>query len=196
MIYFTLLAVVMWLAYGNGANDNFKGVATLYGSGTAGFRHALGWATITTLAGSILSILLAERLVSVFSGSGLLPPELLGSGTVLTTVGTAAAATIMLATILGMPTSTTHALAGALLGIAWTTSSLVDPWPAFLKLFARPLLLSPLLAISLTAIACPLLHVLRLLTDITRDSCVCADEAPAAQAASPDGVAFATVALP
>ncbi|MBI4557086.1 MAG: inorganic phosphate transporter [Candidatus Hydrogenedentes bacterium] len=196
MTYFILLAVVMWLAYGNGANDNFKGVATLYGSGTAGFRQALGWATITTLAGSIVSILLAERLVSVFSGSGLLPPELLGSGTALSIVGAAAAATIMLATILGMPTSTTHVLAGALLGIAWTTSSLSSPWPAFLKLFALPLLLSPFLAISLTAIAYPVLRRLRLLAGITRDSCVCVDEVPVVHATSPVSVALASVSMP
>lgn len=196
MTYFILLAIVMWLAYGNGANDNFKGVATLYGSGTAGFRQALGWATITTLAGSIASIILAERLVSVFSGSGLLPPALLGSGAVLATVGAAAAATIMLATLLGMPTSTTHALAGALLGIAWTTSSLSSPWPAFLKLFAAPLLLSPLFAISLTVIAYPLLHRFRLKAGITRDSCVCVDEVPTVQEASPVGGALASVALP
>jgi PiT family inorganic phosphate transporter len=29
-----LLLVVLSLAYANGANDNFKGVATLFGSGT------------------------------------------------------------------------------------------------------------------------------------------------------------------
>lgn len=28
-------------AYGNGANDNYKGVATLYGSGTTDYRGAL-----------------------------------------------------------------------------------------------------------------------------------------------------------
>ncbi len=30
----SLAIAVFWLAYSNGANDNFKGVATLYGSGT------------------------------------------------------------------------------------------------------------------------------------------------------------------
>lgn len=193
MTYLVLLIIVMWLAYGNGANDNFKGVATLYGSGTAGYRKALGWATVTTLAGSLVSILLAERLVKVFSGSGLLPSELLGSGVVLAAVGAAAAATIMLATVLGMPTSTTHALAGALLGIAWTTSSLSSPWPAFLKFFALPLLLSPLLAIVLTAIVYPLLHRFRIATGITRESCVCIEPTFTPQVVTPGGVAMAAV---
>ena len=40
-------------AYANGANDNFKGVATLFGSGTTNFRRALIWATVTTFLGSL-----------------------------------------------------------------------------------------------------------------------------------------------
>lgn len=48
-----LIIVVCFLAYSNGANDNFKGVASLYGSGAASYRTALTWATLTTLAGSL-----------------------------------------------------------------------------------------------------------------------------------------------
>ncbi len=36
-----LLVAVALLAYANGANDNFKGVATLLGSGTCNYRQAL-----------------------------------------------------------------------------------------------------------------------------------------------------------
>ena len=39
-ILLILLAVVLFLSWTNGANDNFKGTATLWGSGTAGFRTA------------------------------------------------------------------------------------------------------------------------------------------------------------
>jgi inorganic phosphate transporter, PiT family len=39
----------LFLAYANGANDNFKGVATLYGSGTTSYKRALLWATVTDL---------------------------------------------------------------------------------------------------------------------------------------------------
>ena len=48
-----LLATVLFLAYTNGANDNFKGVATLFGSRTTDYRRALIWATITTFAGAV-----------------------------------------------------------------------------------------------------------------------------------------------
>ena len=43
-----ILLAVFCLAYANGANDNFKGVATLLGSGTTSYRKALLWATLTT----------------------------------------------------------------------------------------------------------------------------------------------------
>ena len=39
------LMIVMWVvvvAYANGANANFKGVASLYGSGTCGYGAAVG----------------------------------------------------------------------------------------------------------------------------------------------------------
>ena len=42
-----LILSVLFLAYSNGANDNFKGVATLFGSRTCGYRTALAWATAT-----------------------------------------------------------------------------------------------------------------------------------------------------
>ena len=42
-----LFLAACFLAFTNGANDNFKGVASLYGSGTTSFRAALGWGTAT-----------------------------------------------------------------------------------------------------------------------------------------------------
>ena len=44
------------VAYANGANDNFKGVATLFGSGTTDYRRALIWATVATFAGSMTPV--------------------------------------------------------------------------------------------------------------------------------------------
>ncbi len=49
----TIAFVVLLLAYANGANDNFKGVATRVGSGTTSYRRALLWATGTTAPGSV-----------------------------------------------------------------------------------------------------------------------------------------------
>jgi hypothetical protein len=41
MLTSILFISVCFLAYANGANDNFKGVASLFGSGTANFRQTL-----------------------------------------------------------------------------------------------------------------------------------------------------------
>jgi len=41
MLLAAILVAVLFLAFANGANDNFKGVATLFGSGTARYRKAL-----------------------------------------------------------------------------------------------------------------------------------------------------------
>ncbi len=54
-----LLLAVCFLAYSNGANDNFKGVASLFGSKTTDYRTAIWWATISTFAGSVAAIFLA-----------------------------------------------------------------------------------------------------------------------------------------
>ncbi len=47
MLVFLGVAVIS-LAYANGANDNFKGVATLSGSGSTDYRKALGLIVLLT----------------------------------------------------------------------------------------------------------------------------------------------------
>ena len=110
---FGLLVIVLFLAYTNGANDNFKGVATLFGSRTTDYRKALWWATGTTLAGSLAAVLLSCGLVKAFSGKGLVPDVFTHDPQFLCAVGLGAALTILLATIVALPIATTHALTGA-----------------------------------------------------------------------------------
>ena len=64
------------VAYANGANDNFKGVATLFGSGITDYKRALYWATATTLLGSLAALFFSKGLVTAFSGKGLVPASL------------------------------------------------------------------------------------------------------------------------
>lgn len=89
-----LVAAALFVAYANGANDNFKGVATLYGSGLLGYRGALAWATVTTAAGSLCSVFLAEKLVKAFSGKGLVPDAVAADPGFLTAVAIGAAVTV------------------------------------------------------------------------------------------------------
>ena len=62
LVALTFLAVC-FLAYSNGANDNFKGVASLFGSRTCGSRTAISWATVATFAGSVAALFLAQTLL-------------------------------------------------------------------------------------------------------------------------------------
>ena len=79
MTILLLIVAVFFLAYSNGANDNFKGVATLYGSNTASYRTALLWTTAATILGSAVSMTFAATLAKTFSGSGLIPDDLAGT---------------------------------------------------------------------------------------------------------------------
>jgi PiT family inorganic phosphate transporter len=63
-----LFVIGLILAYANGANDNFKGVATLFGSGVTGYKSALIWGTAMTFLGSVASIFVAQKPIAMFSG--------------------------------------------------------------------------------------------------------------------------------
>lgn len=147
-----LIMAATFLAFSNGANDNFKGFATVWGSGTLNYRQALALATIATIAGSFLSWMLAEGLVQQFSGKGLVATSATQSLPFITSVALGAAMTVFIATRTGFPVSTTHALIGGLVGAGITQAGGVH----FAKLadtFLLPLLVSPLLAAMLGVFA-------------------------------------------
>ncbi len=73
---FLLLGAVFFLAFSNGANDNFKGVATLRKSPHYSYWRAITWATLWTTVGAVLSLWLARRLLPVFSGAQLIGPDI------------------------------------------------------------------------------------------------------------------------
>ena len=172
MTFAILLLVVLTLAYANGANDNFKGVATLFGSGTADYRRALLWATLTTLLGSLTAVFLAGQLLKNFSGRGLVDSNLVSNPQYVGAVALGAGLTVLLATRVGMPISTTHSLIGALVGAGWAAGSSINADKLGLEFFA-PLLGSPLLAITVTAICYPLLHRARQRLGVTQHTCLC-----------------------
>ena len=164
-----VVAIALLLAFANGANDNFKGVATLFGSGAANYRRALGFATLTTALGSAAAVLLAGGLLACFQGKGIVAPELVGEPGFVGAVASGASLTVLLATRLGMPTSTTHALIGALIGGGLASGEAVAFGVLGEKLLL-PLLASPLLAIAATAAAQPLLRRARVRLESSRTS--------------------------
>ena len=174
MLLFTaLFAATVFLAYSNGANDNFKGVATLYGSNATSYRTALILGTAATFAGCLASVFLAETLIKAFSGKGLVPDAVAASPNFLFAVAAGAGATVILATRFGFPISTTHALTGALAGAGFVIAGSALNLSALGTAFFLPLLVSPVLAVLLTMPLYRLAHSAVARLGIERQSCVC-----------------------
>ncbi|HEX4665844.1 MAG TPA: anion permease [Chthoniobacterales bacterium] len=175
MIAIALFLATCFLAYSNGANDNFKGVASLFGCKAASYRTAITWATITTFAGSITAIFLAQALLKRFSGKGLVPDAIVGSAPFLLAVVIGAALTVILATRFGFPISTTHGLMGALIGAGLVAVGNEVNFSSLSKGFILPLLLSPVLAILLGGLLYFILRGARLAFGIKKEWCICVD---------------------
>lgn len=162
MLLLITIAVFV-VAYANGANANFKGVASLFGSGTTGYCTAVNWAAITTFVGCVAAMYWAGGLLKTFTGKGLVPEALIAEPLFLLAVAAGAGASGFLATWLGFPVSTTHMLTGALLGAGWIAGdvNVAKLWESFLK----PLLISPLLALAGGMLVYAILKLLRLAPD-------------------------------
>ena len=187
-----LFLATCFLAYSNGANDNSKGVATLFGSGTTNYKVAIGWATGSTFLGSICSIFLAAALVSNFSGKGLVPDAVAAMPQFLLAVAVGAGVTVLLATLIGFPISTTHSLVGALTGAGFVAAGTALNIGHLGNRFFLPLLLSPLIAALLATLAYMVLRAVRIWTGVTKEWCVCIGgvEQPLSVAQSGEALAY------
>lgn len=165
-----------FLSYSNGANDNFKGVATLFGSGTADYKKCIWWATAATFAGSISAVLLAETLVKNFSGKGLVPDATAISPEFLVAVALGAGLTVIIATFTGFPISTTHSLTGALFGGGLAAIGSAVNFEVLGRAFFIPLLLSPVIAIVLAMVCYTIFRSIRKKMGITKEWCICVGE--------------------
>jgi PiT family inorganic phosphate transporter len=173
MILILLFLAALFLAYSNGANDNFKGVATLFGSGTTNYKRAISWATYTTAAGSLAAIFLASSLVKNFSGKGLVPDSLIQSPEFAISIALGAALTVFLATKVGMPISTTHSLVGALFGSGLLAVGSSFNFEKLGNTFLMPLILSPLMAAVLSLLAYIFFRKARNRLKLKKESCLC-----------------------
>tara|TARA_R110000868_G_scaffold132380_3_gene343226 strand:- start:46672 stop:47808 length:1137 start_codon:yes stop_codon:yes gene_type:complete len=173
VILLSLFIAALFLAYANGANDNFKGVATLYGSKTTSYKNALIWTSLTTAIGSLLALYFANELIIVFKGKGLVPEEVIQLQSFPLAVGLAAALTVMLATVLNLPVSTTHALIGALSGAGWIASEVGINWGQVSEKFFLPLIAGPLLSLVLAYLIYPVFTRIRKKYKIEQETCLC-----------------------
>lgn len=173
VILIILFCATCFLAYSNGANDNFKGVATLFGSKTTNYKRAIQLATVTTFAGSLCSIFFAQTLVKAFSGKGLVPQNISLSPDFLTAVAIGAAVTVIIATIVGFPISTTHSLVGALVGGGFMAIGPLVNFGVLGKTFLIPLIVSPFIAAFFAGILYLIFRRIRVRSGVTKEWCLC-----------------------
>lgn len=181
-----LIVVTLALAFANGANDVSKGIATLVGSGVSNYRDAVLWGSLCTVAGALTAGFASQALVATFSGKGLLttptsaPPFLLA-------VAAGAIGWLIIATRTGLPVSTTHSLAGALVGAALVSGgSHAILWGALTRKIALPLLASPLMSLVLLFAILPSLRPLVRRFD---RHCICVEQSDT-MAVTPEGLSF------
>ncbi|MEO8353029.1 MAG: inorganic phosphate transporter, partial [Chthoniobacteraceae bacterium] len=98
---------------------------------------------------------------------------LVGSEQFLLAVALGAATTVILATLLGFPISTTHGVTGAIVGCGLVAVGTGVNFAALGKGFVLPLLLSPILAIVLGGLLYFIFRSLRIACGINKEWCVC-----------------------
>ncbi|MGR3175222.1 MAG: anion permease [Candidatus Scalindua sp.] len=168
-----LFLATCFLAYSNGANDNFKGVATLFGSRTTNYKGAIWLATVTTFAGSVCSVFFAQTLVKTFSGKGLVPDAVSISPEFLTAVAIGSAITVIIATVTGFPISTTHSLTGALVGAGFIAVGTQVNFAVLGSSFFLPLLIAPVIAVVFGSSLYTVFRNIRIRSGITKEWCLC-----------------------
>jgi len=182
-----LIFAIGLLSLANGANDNFKGVATLWGSGLTTYRRALAWATGFTFLGSLTAIWFGSAVAAKFSGAQLVDTAIVGHFPFLASVALGAGATVLLAARLGLPISTTHSILGALVGAGVTAVGFSHVRLAPLgKSVILPLVFSPIVALVMTVSV--QLGVTWLGWHAAKRDCICVDE--------PKILALATINFP
>jgi len=170
-----LFLSVLLLSFANGANDNFKGVATLWGSGLTSYQRAIAWATGFTFLGSLAAIRFGSALAAKFSGAKFVDAGTAAQLPFLIAVALGAGCTVLLAARLGLPISTTHSITGALVGagVAAVGFSHVK-FAALGRGVILPLLFSPVVALILTVCVQSLMKRAGWSNGI--NDCVCVDE--------------------
>jgi PiT family inorganic phosphate transporter len=154
-----LIGLTLCLGYANGANDVSKGIATLVGAGVTDCRRAVLWGTGWTVLGAVLAGLIASRLVATFSGEALLASPPVGAS-FPAAVAAGAIGWLVIATVAGLPVSTTHALVGGLCGAGIASQGVSGVlWGAVAWKAGLPLAVSPLLSLALMTALFPLIRL-------------------------------------
>src|SRR5258708_1944136 len=193
MISILIISVVL-LSFANGANDNFKGVATLWGSGLTTYQRAIAWGNGFTFLGSLAAIWLGSALAVNFTGAKLIDSSIATQLPFLIAVALGSGCTVLLAVRLGLPISTTIP-SGALVGAGVTAAGFSHVKLAVLgKGVLLPLLFSPIVALVLTVAVQLLLNRFGWQKGIK--DCVCVDEPKTLMTAQGVSASSIVVAVP
>ncbi len=172
LIQIIAFSVGFFLAYANGANDISKGIATLVGSGVSNYNRAVSWGILWTGIGGIAGAFLARAMVQTF-GKGLLTPGVHASTSAALATIAGAALWVILATLKGLPVSTTHAVIGSITGVSSLAYGLGGVhWAAVGGKIVVPLLVSPVISLVLT---CGVLRAWKMLAPNPATDCLCAE---------------------
>jgi PiT family inorganic phosphate transporter len=140
----TVVAIALVFDYTNGFHDAANAIATSVSTRALTPRTALLLAAVMNLAGALVSEGVAETI-----GSGIITPSEDTHGMTVVLSGLVGAITWNLITWrLGLPSSSSHALIGGLVGAAVAASVTVH-WEVILDKVAIPMVVSPLLGFCL-----------------------------------------------
>lgn len=146
------IGATMLLAFGSGANDISKSVATLVGSGETNYKKAVILTSLAVACGAIMASAWAIKMTLLFTQGILASHVVINQLFALAVLG-GSIGWILLSTKLGLPVSTTHAIVGSvvLTGIYAFGFDQVA-WASATKKIVLPLLLSPIVAFGLTSL--------------------------------------------
>jgi PiT family inorganic phosphate transporter len=119
-LVFTVIFVALLFTYTNGFHDTANAIATVVGTKVLTPRQAIILATITNLLGAMVGAAVAKTIASGLVDSNLIPPEFASHMLICALLS---AILWNLATwYFGMPSSSSHALVGGLVGAAIATA--------------------------------------------------------------------------
>jgi len=137
------------MAFAEGANDISKVVSTLVGSGITTYRKAIFFGTFCTAIGALAAIVLGKA-VAVTLTTGIITPTASASTAYALAALIGAISWTLLATRIGMPISTSHAIVGSIvvLGVIAFGPGQVH-WNIIVEDVTLPMVASPLIAIPM-----------------------------------------------
>ena len=171
-----LIFAALFISYFNGSNDNIKGVATLYGSGVTDYRKTILWGSFATFIGSLFALVVAKSLIVNFSGKGLVPDNLVNTFSFNTAIALGAGATVLLASRIGMPISTTHSIIGAMIGAGFIAAGSELNLSKLFSSFFLPLLFSPVAAVLISFLLYYIFNRTRMKLGYGKETCACVGE--------------------